>query len=81
MRERLASLLATFVWVALGFLPALPALAGAPRVFPDAESVEPLPVGAKIPSALVRTLDGETVDLAQRLSERGALLVFYRGGW
>jgi peroxiredoxin len=56
-------------------------LADEPRVFPDAESVEPLSVGAKVPSTRVRTIDGETVDLAKRLGERGALLVFYRGGW
>jgi hypothetical protein len=52
-----------------------------PRVFADPESVEPLPVGAKIPNASIRSIDGESVDLATRLADRGALLVFYRGGW
>ena len=51
------------------------------RVFANADSVEPLPVGSPIPSANVRTIDGESVDLATRLGEGGALLVFYRGGW
>jgi hypothetical protein len=52
-----------------------------PRVFPDAESVQPLEVGASIPSADVRTIDGQTIDVATLTRERGALLVFYRGGW
>jgi hypothetical protein len=51
------------------------------RVFPNAEAVRPLPVGASVPPAEIRTIDGETVDLAQLIRDRGALLVFYRGGW
>jgi hypothetical protein len=51
------------------------------RVFPDAASVEPLRVGHVIPDVSVRTIDGETVDLVKQIGDRGALLVFYRGGW
>ena len=51
------------------------------RIYPNAESVEPRAVGAKIPSAPLRSLDGDPVDLAKLVSESGALLVFYRGGW
>jgi hypothetical protein len=51
------------------------------RVFPNAESVEPRAVGSMIPNATVRSVDGEVVDLAKKIGDRGALLVFYRGGW
>ena len=50
-------------------------------VYPNAESVRPLAVGQTVPSAEVRTIDGESVDLATLVADRGALLVFYRGGW
>ena len=65
----------------LALVASTPALAESPPVYPDAESVEPLPVGATIPSVEVRTIDGAGVDLAKRVGEQGALLVFYRGGW
>ena len=51
------------------------------RVYDDAESVQPLPVGARVPSAEVRSVDGAPLDLATLTAEQGALLVFYRGGW
>lgn len=51
------------------------------RVYPNAESVEPRAVGEKIPSAGLLDLDEQPVDLAKLVSESGALLVFYRGGW
>ena len=51
------------------------------KVYPNAESVEPRAVGTTLPSADLRNLDGEAVDLAKLVSESGALLVFYRGGW
>jgi hypothetical protein len=52
-----------------------------PGVFPNAESVQPLRVGAQVPAVSVRTVTGESVDLAALVRDRGALLVFYRGGW
>lgn len=57
-------------------------LAGAEApVYPNAESTKPLQTGAKVPSACVQTVSGESVDLANQVRETGALLVFYRGGW
>lgn len=52
-----------------------------PRVFPDAASVEPLAVGSPIPAVRIRTIDAEAIDLRKAIGDRGALLVFYRGGW
>jgi hypothetical protein len=51
------------------------------RVYPTAEAVVPLAPGARVPSAAVRSVAGEPVDLADLVRESGALLVFYRGGW
>jgi hypothetical protein len=51
------------------------------RVHPAPEAVEPLAVGARVPSAEVQTLAGEKVELAEIVRSHGALLVFYRGGW
>lgn len=43
--------------------------------------VQPLAPGTEIPSVQVETVRGEPIDLAERVREGGALLVFYRGGW
>lgn len=64
----------------LRLLAPAPALAEG-RVHDAPESVEPLPVGAAVPPVTVRGLNGGVTNLAERTAERGALLVFYRGGW
>jgi hypothetical protein len=51
------------------------------QVYPNAEAVEPLKVGSHVPSVTVRTIGGESVNLAKITRDTGALLVFYRGGW
>ena len=51
------------------------------RVHGAPESVEPLPVGAAVPSVEVRGVNGRVTDLAELTAEQGTLLVFYRGGW
>lgn len=85
----LRTLLLTFgfsAWAAI--LAPVPSFAGADSiavephpVYPNAESVRPLAVGADVPSAMVRTIEGAGVDVATLMRDRGALLVFYRGGW
>ena len=50
-------------------------------VHPNTESVSPLRPGDPVPSVDVRDIDGRSLDLAGLVAERGALLVFYRGGW
>ena len=74
MRSQLASLV-------VGLCLATAAGAEAPKVYDSAENVQPLPVGASVPTVAVRTVQGESLDLAARVADRGALLVFYRGGW
>lgn len=84
MRARIAAALLGLVAVVCA--PGLSALAETvpradPDAYPDAQSVDPLRVGAKVPSAEVRTIDGDPVDVATLTKQDGALLVFYRGGW
>jgi hypothetical protein len=68
--------------IALGALIALSAVAGAAgRVYDSAAEVEPLAVGADVPSVRVTSVKGISVDLSALVRDRGALLVFYRGGW
>lgn len=71
----------TAVTAAGGLACAEPRSADPGRVYPDAESVEPLAAGDRVPSVGVRSVDGQPVDLATLTRDRGALLVFYRGGW
>lgn len=51
------------------------------QVYDTADEVMPLQPGKKIPSVRVESVRGEPVELAERVREQGALLVFYRGGW
>ena len=55
--------------------------AAADRVYPTAEAVEPLAPGSSVPAVTVSTVGGAPVDLSELVRDRGALLVFYRGGW
>ena len=69
--------------VALGAVFALSgaAMADEPRAYPSAEATRPLAVGSQVPDVPLRSVRGEAVALRSLVAERGALLVFYRGGW
>lgn len=45
------------------------------------ETAKPLPVGAAVPSAMVRDVAGTELDLATAVAGRPTLIVFYRGSW
>ena len=62
-------------------LPTLCSQAAEPGVHPSPDAVQPLGPGDRVPQATIRRVDGETLDLASLVADRGALLVFYRGGW
>ncbi len=47
----------------------------------SAEQTQPLSIGAKVPTVLLKTVDGQTADLADLIKEKPTVLVFYRGGW
>jgi peroxiredoxin len=45
------------------------------------DAVRPLLLGAALPEANLRTVDGQAVTLKDALAGKPAVLVFYRGGW
>ena len=45
------------------------------------KDVHPLTVGAQVPDGPLMTLQGKKVHLAALLSQKPAVLIFYRGGW
>lgn len=51
------------------------------NVAPSAEQICPLLVGSKIPQLELKTSEGQPFDLNQSISQKPALLIFYRGGW
>lgn len=68
-------------WAGAALVLASGATHASDAVPPSPESVQPLAVGARVPAVTVEPVTGEPVDLAALVRERGALLVFYRGGW
>jgi hypothetical protein len=81
MRHRRHTLAKTALFAGLLLVPQLIQAEETGTVYASAEAVVPLAPGAAVPSAIVRTVDGEEVDLADVVRDEGALLVFYRGGW
>jgi hypothetical protein len=74
-------LLGPSVLCAIAFAAALALGASAQTAHPSPEAATPLAPGRAVPSAGVRTVTGEPVDLTDLVRDEGALLVFYRGGW
>ncbi len=52
---------------------------GSPAAWPTETC--PIQAGELLPSAMVTAADGSAVDLAESVSEKPTLLVFFRGGW
>lgn len=46
-----------------------------------ATDVSPLLIGEKIPDITLKTIDNNTVNLADLIRKKRTVLVFYRGGW
>ncbi|MFQ5865721.1 MAG: hypothetical protein ACE5IW_10875 [bacterium] len=47
----------------------------------SAEDIRPILVGATVPRLTLTTVDGSSFDLNTAISEKPAVLIFYRGGW
>lgn len=60
---------------------ALVLLGASGAVAPSPEAVDPIPVGARIPDAEVRSVGDEPVRLHALTGDGVVALVFYRGGW
>jgi peroxiredoxin len=48
---------------------------------PSPEAAKPLSTGAKAPDAMVLSVDGTSTHLANLISEKPSVLIFFRGGW
>lgn len=57
------------------------ARAPAADVAASAQEARPLSVGAALPDATVRALDGSELALSSLVGSKPLLLIFYRGGW
>ena len=70
------------LFVAAGWCVAV--LAGcqpAETIAPTAAETEPIAVGKPAPDATLRRVDGSSFSLAEELTGKRTVLVFYRGGW
>lgn len=47
----------------------------------NAEDINPVLTGTKIPDVTVTDINGNTIDLIDRVSGKPSILIFYRGGW
>lgn len=54
---------------------------GAAEVASDAQSIQPIAVGAPLPSVMVTSLDGAEHDLATLPAGKPLVLVVFRGAW
>lgn len=59
----------------------LPVAAADSTVAPSPKQVRPLLIGATVPPVTLATGAGEAVELAEVLSNKPTVVVFYRGGW
>ena len=51
------------------------------EVYSYAENVQPLLVGAEIPSVSLTRRDGSPCELAELIKTKPSIIIFYRGGW
>jgi peroxiredoxin len=47
----------------------------------SAQNVHPLTVGDSVPSGILSTIDGKTVEFKKLISQKPSIVIFYRGGW
>jgi hypothetical protein len=51
------------------------------QVYPSAEKVYPLLIGAEIPGVGLTRSDGAPCELAELIKTKPSIIIFYRGGW
>lgn len=45
------------------------------------KDVCPILVGSQVPSVLVQSVEGDSLDLREAVRAKPTILIFYRGGW
>lgn len=58
-----------------------PVIAQNPGYADKPENVTPILINSVIPDVNLKTTDGATISLREKVAEKPTLLVFYRGGW
>jgi peroxiredoxin len=51
------------------------------QVYPSAETVQPLLIGAETSNVILTRSDGTTCNLAELVKTKPSIVIFYRGGW
>lgn len=69
------------IFWALAAAPSVRAAADVNQAAPTAEAAKPLAAGVMMPDVTVRDAAGKPVRLRAAVAGKGAVLVFYRGGW
>lgn len=54
---------------------------GLAQIPDNPEDISPLLISEQIPDVNLQTLQGESISLTEKLSEKKSVLLFYRGGW
>lgn len=48
---------------------------------PSPEAICPALVGAQVPEVSLRSMDGASVNLREKIAQAPTAVIFYRGGW
>ncbi|MDH7603699.1 MAG: peroxiredoxin-like family protein [Melioribacter sp.] len=51
------------------------------KVAKSSEDICPIKIGAEIPSAIIKTIEGKEVDIKEVIKRQKSIVIFYRGGW
>jgi peroxiredoxin len=51
------------------------------KIAKTAVEVCPIKIGATVPNALIRSIEGKETDLKEIIKDQKAIVIFYRGGW
>lgn len=51
------------------------------KVAKSASDVCPIKIGSEIPSAIIKTIEGNEVNIKEMIKGKKSIIIFYRGGW
>lgn len=51
------------------------------KIAKSAEDICPIKIGTEVPSATIRTIEGNEIDIREVIKGQKAIVIFYRGGW
>jgi len=51
------------------------------KIAKSAEDICPVKIGTEIPSALIKSINGNELDIKEIAKDQKSIIIFYRGGW